>query len=459
MTAKPRTRLTLLLLTGALALSAIASPGIAGERLQFAQASKSDLFASDAAPANVGEPRLGGWVEGLLAYNYADPSHWSRAVARFNVSAQGTLGDDIKWKIGGRVDTDAVYAGSDFYLDRVRDDQRFDAFHGETYIDFTREDWTFRIGAQHIVWGEVVGLFFADVVSARDMREFLLPRFDVIRIPQWAARAEYFHGDSHVEFVWIPVPLFDNIGKPGSDFYPVPLPSPTPQEVAELFRDPDHPSRTLRNSNYGVRANTLVAGWDLSAFYYRSYNAQPTFYREAPVAPGQPFLFQPRHDRIWQAGGTVSKDFGEFVLRGEAVYTHGQGFTRTDLTAPESVVKRNTLDYIVAADWSLPHDSRVGVQVFQRVFSGSDDGLFFATESPGVSLFVSSKITSTLEPQLLWMQYVNDGGGLIRPALNWYPSQDLRVTFGVDIFTGPENGFFGRYDNRDRAYVEARWSF
>ena len=459
MKAKRRARLQRLLLIGAFAMATVATAARGEERLQFAQASKADLFAADAGTGDSGKTRVGGWVEGLVAYTYADPTHWSRGGARFQVTAQGELGDDIKWKIGGRIDADAVFAGSDFYLDSVKKDQRFDAFHGETYVDFTRDDWTFRLGAQHIVWGEVVGLFFADVVSARDMREFLLPRFDVIRIPQWAARAEYFAGDNHLEFVWIPVPLFDKIGKPGSDFYPVPLQSPTPQEIAELFRDPDHPSRNLSNSNYGVRANTLISGWDLAAFYYRSYNAQPTFYREPASSPDQPFLFQPRHDRIWQVGGTVSKDFGDFVLRGEAVYTHGQGFSVFDLTAPESVVKRNSLDYIVAVDWSLPHDSRIGVQFFQRVLSGSDAGLFATTESPGVSLFVSSKVTPALEPQLLWIQYLEDGGGLIRPRLNWYAAQDLVVSAGVDIFTGPENGFFGRYDNRDRAYVEFRWSF
>ena len=63
----------------------------------------------------------------------------------------------------------------------------------------------------------MVGLFFADVVSARDLREYLLPSFDIIRLPQWAARAEYFFGDSKLELVWIPVPTFDNIGKPGSE--------------------------------------------------------------------------------------------------------------------------------------------------------------------------------------------------------------------------------------------------
>jgi len=52
----------------------------------------------------------------------------------------------------------------------------------------------FRLGRQHIVWGEMVGLFFADVVSAKDMRQFILPDFDMIRIPQWAARAEFLRG-------------------------------------------------------------------------------------------------------------------------------------------------------------------------------------------------------------------------------------------------------------------------
>jgi hypothetical protein len=108
----------------------------------------------------------------------------------------------------------------DFYLDPVKENQRLDFFYRENYLDFSAGDWDFRLGAQQIVWGEVVGLFFADVVSAKDEREFLLPSFDIIRIPQAAARAEYTAGDSHLELVWIPVPVFDKIGKPGAEFIP-----------------------------------------------------------------------------------------------------------------------------------------------------------------------------------------------------------------------------------------------
>src|SRR5512139_3939564 len=251
-------------------------PGLAWSASDAAP-SKDALFG-DAAGSDSDGVKLSGFYEGTLAYTYADPKHWSRAVNRFAVDGRGTWGD-VKWKLGARVDVDPVYMGSNFYLRDVRHDQRATAIWGENYLDFEAGGWDFRLGAQHIIWGEVVGLFFADVVSARDTRDFLLPSFDIIRIPQWAARAEYFKGDSHIEFIWIPVPTFDRIGKPGADFYPAPLPSPTPQSVASLFNDPDRPSRNLSNSNYGVRANTLLGGWDLAAFYYRSYSTQPTFYR------------------------------------------------------------------------------------------------------------------------------------------------------------------------------------
>jgi hypothetical protein len=404
--------------------------------------------------------KFGGFLDALPAYTYTSPSHWSRAVARLQLTAQGEIADRVKWKLGARVDVDPVYYSSNFYLEPVKKNQRLDVFYRENYLDFSAGDWDFRLGAQQIVWGEVVGLFFADVVSALDEREFLLPSFDIIRIPQVAARAEYTAGDSHLELVWIPIPAFDNIGKPGADFYPAPLPSPTPSQVAALFQDPVTPSRQLSNSSYGVRANTLVGGWDLAAFYYRSLNRSPTFYALPSDIVGQPVTFQPRYDRIWQTGGTLTKDFSDFVLRAEAVYTHGQGFSVLDPGTPQGVVVRPTLDYIVSAEWALPGDTRVNVQGFQRVFFGGSVADFaIKSDGFGASLFVSTKLTSTLEPQILWIQNFKDAGGLVRPRLNWSAAKNTTLGFGVDVFTGPSDGYFGRFNNRDRLYAELRYDF
>jgi hypothetical protein len=425
--------------------------------------SKDALFGTAGGAAAAPEKpaaRFSGFFDAVGAYTYADPTHWSRAVARLQLAAQGELAENVKWKIGARVDGDLIYATSDFYLDPVKKNQRLDAFWGENYIDFSAGSWDFRLGTQQIVWGEVVGLFFADVVSARDMREFLLPGFDIIRIPQLAARAEYFVGDSHLELVWIPLPAFDRIGEPGADFYPAPLPSPTSPQVAAMFEDPVTPDRKLSNSNVGIRANTLLAGWDLAAFYYRSYATSPTFYRMPSSTPGLPFMFQPRYDRIWQAGGTATQDFGDVVFRGEAVYARGQGFSVTSLSTPEGVVERSTLDYVLSIEFQPWDDARVNIQGFQRLYYGGDTGdVALKSDGFGASLFVSAKLTSAFEPQLLWIQNFKDAGGLVRPRLNWHAAKNTTVGFGVDIFTGASDGYFGRYGNRDRAYADMRYNF
>jgi hypothetical protein len=438
-----------LLLAALVALAAGLAPGVR---------------AADAPLAGAGDgtgaPKISGFFDGLAAYTYGDPEHWSRAVARLQVTAQGRLSENVTWKLGGRADVDPLYFGSDFYSDRVEHDQRARFYYRENYLDVSAGDWSFRLGAQQIVWGEVAGLFFADVVSARDMRDFLLPSFDVIRIPQWAARAEYFSGDNHLELVWIPVPVFDQIGKPGSDFYPAPLPPDAVRDLASSFHDPVKPSRRLSNGNFGIRGNTLVDGWDLAAFYYRSFSTAPTLYTVPDSTSPLGVAFEPRYDRIWQAGGTVSKDFDTFVLRGEAVYTHGLGYRSLDPLVPEGVVRRNTIDAIASLEWPLPHDTRLNLQLFGRqITDGGEGGLALKTAGLGGSVLVSTKLTSAWEPQFLWIQGFREQGGMIRPRLNWYPVKNTTVGFGMDIFTGPEDGLFGRYDNRDRVYTELRYDF
>jgi len=439
---------------------------------EAAPASRDDLFglgerkgaddkaAGDKGLAATDATRVSGFYDFELAYSYNGPGHWSRAVNRLQLNLAGNLGEDVKWKLGARGDIDPVYMVSDFYLPAVNRNMRASAFWGENYIDFNAAGWDFRLGAQQIVWGEVVGLFFADVVSARDQREFLLPSFDIIRIPQWAARAEYFHGDSHLELIWIPVPAFDRIGKFGSDYYPVvPQGKPT-QQQASLFLDPDRPDRNLSNSNYGVRANTLVGGWDLAAFYYRSFNSQPTFYfvNQAPAQPA--YVYQPRYDRIWQAGGTFSKDLGDFVLRGEAVYSSGQNYSLADpFATPEGVTSRRSLDAILSADFSPSADTRLNFQVFNRtLFGGGESELALKAAGWGGSVLGSVKF-GPYETQVLWIQSFADAGALIRPRVAWTGWKNTTVALGVDVFTGPKDGYFGRYGDRDRIYTELRYDF
>lgn len=386
-----------------------------------------------------------------IADTYTSPEHLSKAKLRTELSRTGQFNENIKWKISGRFDYDAAYDLSNFYPSAVRRDQRYDFFLRENYLDISAGDFDFRLGRQHVIWGEMVGLFFADVVSAKDLREFVLPSFDIIRIPQWAVRGEYSKNDMHAEVLWIPVPTLDEIGKPGADFYPGPL-----RGIASFLPE-DRSGRNVGNSNYGIRLSQLIKGWDLSAFYYHSLDASATFYRVS--APTDPLVFQPRHDEIDQAGATLAKDFGSIVLKGELVYTNGRKYNVTRPAAENGLVRQDTLDYVLGLDFSLPAETRLNLQFFQRVFFAHDPDIVPDRVENSGSVLLNSKLWPKVEAQALLIHSLNRSDWMFRPRLSWNFERNWRWAVGADVFGGQPTGLFGRFDRSDRVYTELRYSF
>lgn len=400
---------------------------------------------------------LRGYVQTEVARTYANPDHWSKMLVRTELSAQGVANEHIKWKLSGRVDYDAVYDFSNFYPSDVRRDQRLNFHARENFIDLSAGKLDLRLGRQQVVWGEIVGLFIADVVSAKDMRQFLLPDFDILRIPQWAVRAEYSGEQFNTEVLWIPIPTYDEIGKPGGEFFP---PLPSAPGFSTSFRGEVRPPRTLSNSNYGARVSTLRAGWDVSAFAYRSMDSSPTFYRQIVFAAPLPTLvFEARHDRIRQFGSTLTKDFGDVVFKAEAVHTRGRQFNVLRASDDNGVVPQNTLDWVGGLDFTLTGGSRLNLQLFQRAHFNHDPDTVFKRRETGYSMYLVHELTNNVEAQFLWISSLDRHDRLLRPRVVWKFEQNWRLTAGVDAFSGPPQGFFGRFANRDRAYAELRYSF
>lgn len=426
-----------------------------------------DALFGDERPAEKQEKQAGdaqgmpvyGYFQSEFAWTYSDPRHWSKVLGRLELGTEGRFGQGGKWKLSGRVDYNPVYDLTDFYHSGVGDKQRLGLQLRETYVDFATGDWEWRVGRQHVVWGEMVGLFFADVVSVKDSREFILPDFQILRIPQWAVRSEYFSGDFHAELVWIPFAGYDEIGEPfdpgrpgaGTDFYPYPL-SPAGMPI---IRKEVKPANGLDHTNFGARLSRLVGGWDLSGFYYTSMDSAPTFLRDATAQN----VFTPVHKRIWQAGGTLAKDLGTFVLKAEAVYTDGRQFNVTNLTDSDGVVAQNTLDWAVGLDFNPSSDTRLNTQFFQRVYFDHEADINFDRFENAFSILVHRDLPRSWEADVLLISSLNRSDWLLRPKATWKFERDWRAVFGLDIFKGPPTGIFGQYDANDRVYAELRRDF
>lgn len=419
------------------------------------------LFAPEtAAPAaSLFAPqriRPHGFFLSRLAYTYPAAGHWSMFQNLLDTGIQHQ-GNRISWKISGWLGYDPVYARSDFYPHAVREDQRYTAMLRQTYLDLSLGNWDVRLGRQQIVWGDMVGLFFADVVSALDVRQFVAQDFDLIRIPQWAVRTEYFKGNFHGEAVWIPYMTYDNIGKPGADFYPYPPPPPTGYN---MVIEGEHRPHGLADGAYGVRMGYLLNTWDLTAFYYNSMNRAPTFFRTVVNGPTPMVIYRPDHTRIQQFGGTASRAYNDSVLKVEAVYTRNQDYNVLTLDNAQGVVKQNTLDYAVGLDYSLPRNSRVDVQFYQRWFINHNPNIIPDRFESGVSLLASTTfLNQQLKPEILLIHSLNRNEWMVQPQVKWTFATNWRAAVGADIFGGPPISFFGQYDNASRVYAQVRYAY
>lgn len=399
---------------------------------------------------------LRGFYQFEGAYTLPSPSHWSKLRNRLEIGSQGQFSESVKWKVSGRADYDAIYSLSDFYPPAVKKDQRFEAQFRETYLDIAAGNLELRLGRQQIVWGEVVGLFFADVVSAKDLRETVLEDFDLLRIPQWASRAEYFMGDTHFEAIWIPVPTVDEIGKPGSAFFA--YPPAAPAGYGYFVNDERKPKHNGTNQNFGLRVSTLVKGWDGALFAYRSVDTSPTYLRSIVNTPTPTFVYTPVHEKVTQYGATIAKDLGDLVIKGEAVYAVGREFNVSRLNDADGVVGQRYLDYIASFEFALPDEARLNFQLFQRYFTNHDPDIIPSRVESGATLFLSGKF-GRFTPQVLAIHSLNRNDWMLRPKVVWNFDKNWRAAAGLDYFGGKPTGLFGQFDRQDRAYVEVRRSF
>ena len=116
----------------------------------------------------------------------------------------------------------------------------------EIYLDLYFKSVDIRIGKQQIVWGKADGVFITDIVSPLNLTEFLLPDFDEIRVGVYAAKVDFYFGNSTIEAIWKPVYAGNELPPPGSIWYKPPaFPAPPTFDYSKQVSDQGRTSEIL----------------------------------------------------------------------------------------------------------------------------------------------------------------------------------------------------------------------
>ncbi len=384
----------------------------------------------------------------------SDPSHISTLKQRALLSANSSFTPDIRWKASARLFYDHVFDINAVYSSRVKNSQSYEIEAAETYLDIGFENIDFRIGRQNIVWGELIGAFVADIISARDFRSFILPDLEVLRIPQWSVLAESSVDNFSYQLVWIPLPSFDNYGTIGSDFHFF-----NAFNVPDItVNDPERPSIKLENSSFGGRFSYLLAGWDVSALIFQGLNREQS--PERTLLPGPSVVITPKHFKITQYGVTFSKAYPSTVIKGEVVYTKDSRVITTDIADPDGLIKQDKLSLGLSYEPHLIDNGQFMLQYVGTLLPGAPNELYDEKLESRVTLLVNKSFKNNKhKPQLIIIYGINDGDSLMRLSYNYLISQNWSSTFGADFFNGPPDSFLGQFDAKDQLHFELKYTF
>ena len=398
---------------------------------------------------------LSGNLRNETAFRLSPPDQLSKLRTLGYLAGTGQWSEEFSYKVSGRLWYDAVYDMTDHYPRPVEDDQKKDGELRDTYVDFSHQDWDVRLGKQQIVWGEAVGLFYADVVNAKDLREFVLPDFEFIRIPEWSSDVEYTHESFHAELIWLPFPEMDKVGRPGSEYAFV---QPAPPGAQVVYGPESDPAQSLGNSEVGGRLSYQVAGWDFGAFHLRTWDKFPVY--TVSEQPGEVALTA-THPRLTLDGATFSKEVNEVVLKGEFIYNWQKYFQSTDPSNPTGIVPKDFMDCLLGADYVFPGKLDTALQLGQRIIRNYQPDLFQQREVRTlVTLWLKRPFwDDQLEPEVILVKDLNSTDAMVRPKISYKLTSHWRITLGVDLFGGAPDGLFGEFADRNRGYTELRYDF
>ncbi len=339
-----------------------------------------------------------------------------------------------------------------------RPDEELDLGLRQAYVDVYWSSVDLRVGKQQIVWGKADGVFITDVVSPKDLRRFILPDFDEIRIGVDAVKLDYYRGDGTLEIVWVPVfvptllPEEDSIWARREEF-PV---EPT------FDRSSERVEPSLENSEVFAKWALLSSAFDFEVMSGYAWDDDPTLHMQPELDPDThevvSVVVRPKHHRLSIAGASMSADLWGTVVRGEGAYYWGKFFGTENPLTGDGVLKRDYAHYLLGVDRTV-FGVRFSVQFVQQVVLDYDDRLAVDERSNVLTVLAGDDfLHDTLHLELFSYIGVSDGDALVRPKMSYDLVDGFEILVGADVFIG-DQGMFGDFDENDMVYAKVKYSF
>ena len=389
---------------------------------------------------------------------------YNRQLANFKLQADPYENTHLRFEVDVWNDEPSYHDGSNLRT-RLR----------EGYLRFDLGKLGMKIGRQQIAWGQADGIIVADQVSPFDLQNFILPKFDEIRLGVDALQLTYYF-DTGRELDLVYIAQFESPDFPDDDS---PWRFVTNDQLDAIARGlgvpvppsirigpTDDPPNGIGQAEGGIRFKSYdrIADWAVGYLY--SWDDRP-FLRIDPAAG----LATPTHERYHLVTANVVAPAGPALLKLESaleIDRHLNAFNPG--TANDGFVsKENVWRTLVGVDlkpkvpyWEQPD---AGFQlIVDKVFSPAD-GLAIEEDAVLASVRLSAAyMNETIKPWILLIGGLRGDDTWLQSRVDYEPFDNWRFTLEGDLFwghayDGDNGGVYGSFHANDLVGVSTRWTF
>jgi hypothetical protein len=465
---------------------------------------------------------VNGSLEGLAVAPLDNDSPRENPTAVFKILTKSSFGDvsDLKINIRGEYDGTILYPHdhkvfldfSDIYQDR-------NPFLSadEAYLDLFTTRADFRLGIQKFAWGRLDELSPVDILNTESMTNPFIEDENTRKIGAPSAKANIYSDLVNLEVDWIPRWVPYRLPMPYERWFPPVLIAPESIDingygpllpasitvpVRANYSDIDMPACTFENSEIGAKLSKSFGKWDVSAMYFRGYDAMPVFDMPTELTiqldpqTMTPSLslevdLEPRVFTIEMYAVDFSTTAGNFTFRGDAAFFKDRRYIRqieglideyftpdmlqsmlievmkdpfnphTFSFNPPVIEKKNSAKYGLGFDY-VRGDTTVTGQVIQEYIFNYDKKLLFNKNGIDTMLTLSLSqmlFGGRLEAALYGSYGIEYRQFLIKPSVSYDITDNLKATLAGMVFGGENDSILGQYSNNDEIFLKVKYSY
>lgn len=395
-----------------------------------------------------------------LAYRTGSPERLVSNRSSLRLQWERLIDSNYFVYFDGKISYDAIYDRRD-YRPSVERNYRYRKQLREFYLQAAFEKISFKIGEQIIVWGEADGSVIMDVISPRDLTEFIYTPVEDARRGQLMLKLDYFGDEGQWTLILNPDPGVNIYPFPGHE-YALAFPANPP---GILVLAEDRPDWSISDFEVGLRWKKVVQSSDISVMAATLIDDNPVLRLKGTDAAGS-LLIQPEYRRFGVAGAAANFSSSNILWKAEAGFKFNKSFNRdisgTTTAAGDGTLTRSTFDTALGLDYTASGAYFFSVEVANQHISGWKKDIQDARRNETIIYALWSKdfLNETLTLQYVYVHQVQDRDGFHRGQVSYDITDQLSCTFEASYFDAEEtDSFFGLFHNQSRVYAEIKYYF